>query len=178
MNSENAKKVKNYLKNKGLSNKEITALMANIAVESGYTFDSTKKQEGERSDPAYGLFQFDPRGKGLSKIYQQYLSDTEKKDSMESQLDFMVDSLNKTYKAGTEYIGYGNVKKYNDVVKEGTVEDITKFFSENVLRPGTPHMDRRLQAAQDLLPLVYEQNNKDEINAAAAAANTFPEAMQ
>ena len=177
MNSENAKKVRNYLTKKGLSKKEITALMANIAVESGYTFDSAKKQEGERSDPAYGLFQFDPRGKGLSNIYQEYLKDKEKTDSMESQLDFMVESLNKEYKKGTEHIGYGNVSKYNEAVKTGNVEDITKFISNNILRPGKPHMDRRLQAAEDLMPLVYEETETNVTKRSAVRANTFPEAM-
>jgi len=185
MNKENATKVRDYLKSKGLSKKEITALMANIAVESGYTFDFTKKQEGKRSDPAQGLFQFDPRDKGLLKIYKQYLTDKEKTDSMESQLDFMVDSLKGNYTKGTEHIGYGNVKKYNKLIKTGNAEDITQFFSNRILNPGKPHMDRRLQAAKDLMPMVYEEDKNQQAQVdpeiqerAAQVARTFPQAMQ
>ena len=156
MKLENAQKVALYLKSKGLDPKQTAALLGNIAVESGYTFDYSKKQEGKRKDPAIGLFQLDPRGSGLYKPYMEYLKDTSKEDSMEAQLDFMVDSLSGDYKKGTEWMGYGNVKNFKDVLKKGTASEATQFFSEKFLRPGKPHLDRRIKATEDLLPLVYQ----------------------
>jgi len=58
---ENSIKVlKHLLKETELSNSLVIAMMANIAVETGYTYDYKTKQKGLRTDPAFGLFQFDP----------------------------------------------------------------------------------------------------------------------
>ena len=141
------KGIATYLHQKGLNEAQIKAMLSNIAVETGYTFSSSQKQLGDRSDPAYGLFQFDPRGKGLAKPYQKYLAKTGSNDSLPAQLDFMVDSLSGEYKDGEKYIGYGNAQKWRkmDNAKEATI-----FFSENILRPGKPHMDKRLQFLEGL----------------------------
>lgn len=174
--SEQASYISEYLLKRGLNKKQVLALLANIAVESGYTFNPEVKQKG-RKDPAIGLFQFDPRDKGLLKVYEQYKTDLKKPESLETQLDFMVDSLNGSYKKGTEHIGYGNVKKFNAASNDNKVTSsgLTEMFATDILRPGKPHLDRRLKAAVDLYPMVYGEKTKEE---QAAQARTFPEAMQ
>ena len=159
MNKENAAKVIKHLQTKGLNAKEIAALMGNIAVESGYTFDPAVTQKGKRSDPAYGLFQFDPRGQGLYKPYQEYLKDKKTEDSLESQLDFMVDSIFGNYKKGKEHIGFGNVNKFKEALKTGTADEAAVAFSNNILRPGKPHIERRVAATNQLLPEIYNMVN-------------------
>ena len=148
--SDNIDAIKGYLEHKGIGETGITAMMANIGVETGYTYDPKTTQKGERSDPAYGLFQFDPRGKGLSKPYQEYLWSSGREDDMKAQLDFMVDSINGDYEAGRDYIGYGNTLKIKKAFAEGDVVKATKLFSEKVLRPGKPHLDRRVKEAKKL----------------------------
>lgn len=139
-----------HLRRRGVPEEAAKAMIANIAVESGYTFDPAVKQKSERTDPAYGLFQFDPRGKGLDKPYQKYLEDTQKKDSMEAQLDFFVDTVFGDYQPGKEHMGYGNVQKFKEAVESGNVEEATKQFSSRLLRPGKPHIDRRVNAAKNI----------------------------
>lgn len=148
--SENIQAIKAHLESKGVPAVGIQAMLANIGVETGYTYDYTTEQKGERSDPARGLFQFDPRGKGLTKPYGDYLRQEEREDSMEAQLDFMVDSITGRYKAGQEYIGAGNAARIAEAFKGGDVVEATKLFSEKILRPGKPHLDRRIAEAKKL----------------------------
>ena len=156
MSKFKGKEVYNHLISKGVPEAAAKAMVANIAVESGYTFDHTTKQKGERKDPAYGLFQFDPRGKGLDKPYQKYLEATDKKDSMEAQLDFFVDSVYGDYKEGRKHMGAGNVNKFKEAAESGDVTEATKAFSEKLLRPGKPHLDRRINAAKNIKQYIGE----------------------
>lgn len=83
--------VKNYLKQKGYSDKAIAGIMANIAVETRGSFDYQQKEDletiGDGKGNAYGLFQFD----FMKPYYEDYLLREGKDDSMESQIDYMDD---------------------------------------------------------------------------------------
>lgn len=147
---ENRQAIKAHLEMRGVPEVGIKAMMANIGVETGYTYDYQTEQKGERTDPARGLFQFDPRGKGLTKPYAEYLESKGIQDSMESQLDFMVESLTGSYEAGRDYIGAGNVKKVEEAFNGDDVVAAVKLFSSKVLRPGKPHLDRRVEEAKKL----------------------------
>lgn len=149
-----------HLRKRGVPETAAKAMVANIAVESGYTFDPSVKQEGERSDPAYGLFQFDPRGSGLAKVYEKYLEDTDQEDGMEAQLDFFVDSVYGNYKEGREHIGFGNVSKFKEAAADGDLIKATKEFSQRLLKPGKPHLERRINAAKNIKQYI---GNADEI---------------
>lgn len=155
MNEQNLMSVYRYMKDRGLSDTAIYAMLGNIAVESAYTFDANIEQAGERNDPAYGLFQFDPRG-GLYEPYMNYIETTEDKDpgSIKNQLDFMIDSVQGTYKPGAEYIGFGNVKQVRKAFEGDDVDLATKMFSEKILRPGKPHLDRRIASASTARDLI------------------------
>lgn len=118
-------------------------MVANVAVETGYTFDYTQRQH---KGPAYGLFQMEPYP-GLRPSYEAYRVANCKLDSADCQLDWMTASLNGSYAYGLTYIGSGNVKSFN---RTQTVAEATRVFSESILRPGKPHMDRRLEAAREL----------------------------
>ena len=148
MNERNLMSVYRYMQERGLSDTAIYAMLGNIAVESANTFDPNIEQRGERKDPAYGLFQFDPRG-GLYQPYMDYVKTTEDQDpaSIKNQLDFMIDSVQGTYKPGAEYMGFGNVKQVNEAFKGDDVEEATKLFSDKILRPGKPHLSRRVASA-------------------------------
>jgi hypothetical protein len=155
MNEQNLMEVYRYMQSRGLSDTAIYAMLGNIAVESAYSFDPSIEQQGERKDPAYGLFQFDPRG-GLYKPYMDYVKQTEDQDpaSVKHQLDFMIDSVQGTYKPGAEYMGFGNVKKVNEAFQGDDVEAATKLFSDKILRPGKPHLNRRIASANTARDLI------------------------
>jgi len=155
MNEQNLMAVYRYMQERGLSDTAIYAMLGNIAVESAYSFDPSIEQQGERKDPAYGLFQFDPRG-GLYQPYMDYVKTTEDQDpaSIKNQLDFMIDSVTGDYKPGAEYTGFGNVKKVNEAFQGDDVEEATKLFSEKILRPGKPHLDRRIASANTARDLI------------------------
>lgn len=133
----------------------IVAMMANAAVESAGTFDYTIKQH-KRVAPAFGVFQYDPRGSGMGKLYKQYLEHVNKEDSLETQLDMMIDILLRVWKPGVEYIGSGNVLKVFRA-SEMSDDEATRAFSDFILRPGKPHMERRLAAVPEVVALIQKE---------------------
>lgn len=157
---ENSKAIYRHLRKEAeLNENMVIALMANIGVETGYSYDYKTKQKG-RKDPAYGLFQFDPRGKGLYSLYMDYLAHRGTKDSMESQLDMMTDILTKSWKTGVQFVGSGNVAKVM-LAAEMSAEDATSSFCSLLLRPGKPHMDRRLAAIEMVKDAISEVKEED-----------------
>ena len=101
--AENKKRVIQHLQDRGLSRAAISGIVGNIDVETGGSFDYRQRQtqSGSPSDPrtieggGYGLFQFDdPKNKkGHESWYKEYLKETGKKDSTESQLDYFLDMI-------------------------------------------------------------------------------------
>lgn len=153
---ENSVRVlKHLLKETELDTNLIVALMANIAVETGYSYDFKTKQRGKRTDPAFGLFQFDPRGAGLASLFYEYLEYRKCTDSMEAQIDFIVDILLKAWKQGVSHVGSGNVDKVLEAARLGPAQ-ATEAFCSHILRPGKPHMDRRLAAVKMVQDLMAE----------------------
>ena len=151
-NKSNAQLVYNHLrKEPDIHYNLVIAMIANSAVETGGTLDFKTKQKG-RKDPAYGLFQFDPRGASLYSLYLEYLDYARTTDSAEAQLNMLVDIVLGVWKAGVSHVGLGNVRKVT-LAAEMSAESATKAFSDHILRPGKPHMDRRLTACAEALKL-------------------------
>ena len=100
---DNRQRVINHLKKRGLSNAAIAGIVGNIDVETGGSFDYQQRQtrSGDPRSPniveggGYGLFQFDDPGRraGHETWYKQYLEQTNKEDSTESQLDYFLDMV-------------------------------------------------------------------------------------
>jgi len=113
------------------------ALMGNIAVETGDSFDYA--QEQYEGGPGRGLFQME--GKMLD-AYNKYLGDNNIQNSAQAQIDFMENILT----SGDVYdIGAGHRRAMKKVFESGNIPTITREFSERVLRPGKPHINKRLQ---------------------------------
>ena len=129
----------------GVSYIHAVAITANIAVETDCKFDPALEQYN--NGPGRGLLQFEPYpGLGGSLARYGELADCSF-DSADCQLEWLTASLNGSYAAGTDYIGRSNVEQFNATTE---VAEATRAFSELILRPGKPHMDRRLEAARDL----------------------------
>jgi len=114
-------------------------ILGNIDVETGGTFRHTQKQKG---GSGVGLFQF--TYVPMKRAYENYLKSTEKIDSSESQILFVIETLNndKFYD-----IGKGHRKELKRVFKKGDVEEIATEFSKRFLRPGIPHLEKRIASA-------------------------------
>jgi hypothetical protein len=126
----------------------ISAILGNIDVETGGTFDYQQQQENGKG---YGLFQFDSQ----KEPYFNWLEKSELSDSPESQIRFVADSIyNDKYDAegmftGALDIGGKSRKAIRKSFDEGSTADITKTFSQEYERPSKPHMDKRLKSAED-----------------------------
>ena len=136
----------NYL-NKTLSPEASAALLGNMYAEGGnFAFD--QEEVTDRKNKGYGLFQFtDVRdGEGHRTEYFKYLQANDKQDSIESQIDYVMDNINK----GIGYdIGAGNRKKLQRIFKTGTVEQITKAFHDIFERPQPGSLKKRTNFAKE-----------------------------
>lgn len=132
---DNKMRVYNYMIQKGFTSNAAAGIMGNIGVETGYTYDYTKKQDG---GPGYGLFQFE--GNHM-KNYQNFLKENKVQDSMQSQVDYMYDTI---YGEGKnrDDLGYGNAQKIQEVFKSGSVEDAANVFLDRFEKPKNPEASR------------------------------------
>jgi hypothetical protein len=161
---ERVQYIYNRLRAKNLTDTEARAMLANIEVETGGSFDPAQLQKGSRKDPAFGLFQFDPRGLGLAKPYFEYVESREDKDpySIDNQIDFMAESITGEYAPGAKYIGAGNIIKFREAAEEGLTPAIRQFSGgkgtgiQGILNPGVPHMNRREKAASNIDTLLKD----------------------
>ena len=126
----------------------ISAIMGNIDVETGGTFDHTTEQRGGKG---YGLFQFDDQ----QGAYWDWLESTTLRDSPESQIQFVADAIyNDEYTAegmftGPLDIGGESRKAIREAFDGGSAAEIAKAFSEKYERPKKPNMKKRVDRAED-----------------------------
>ncbi len=114
----------------------VAAIMGNIDVETGGTFDYEQRQIG--GGPGRGLFQMEPP---MWAAYQKWLGG--KPDSSENQLRYVHHELQNGH-----HIGAGHAKRIRETFQSGNVETATKEFCDRFERPGEPHLDRRIKSAQ------------------------------
>ena len=135
------------LKREGFSNKEAAAMLGNIDVETGGSFDYLQKQyEG---GPGRGLFQFE----GLKlDAYNEWLKANNKKNSADSQIQYVKQSIKspetlpksimnlprmKKAESVSDVVGSGNAKKIRKVFKEGNVREASDTFADLYEKPAS-----------------------------------------
>lgn len=124
-----------YLQMKQFPDKAIPAIMGNIEVETGGTFDYKTKQKG---GSARGVLQLD----AMWKPYQQFLGGG--KDNMYSQIDFLHDTI---YGDSQHVIGRKNAEALRKSFEQDDVPTITANMTDRWFRPGKPHLEKRIQSA-------------------------------
>ena len=137
-------KIRELLEKKGYPDTAIAAIMGNIDVETGGSFDYKQKQQ-QASKKAHGLFQFDPAGK--LPDYKRWLKGNKRKDSPEAQVDFFDSTI---FGKDRKIVGYGNAEKLQEIIRTGDVPTITQALTDLWFRPGVPHAEQRLESAQDI----------------------------
>jgi len=142
---------------------DIPAIMGNISVETGGTFDHLQKEKGGKG---HGLFQF--TGKQL-KDYMSWLGKRE--DSKYHQALFVYSNIYSSSANSPHDIGW----KARGMLQDSFADKIstpmalspeaqdriqtsskTKTFSDVYERPGVPHMDRRLKEAHKYRGMLSE----------------------
>lgn len=124
----------------------VAALMGNISVETGNTFDYQQVQN--QGGPGYGLFQLDAK----KANYDTWLEENDKQDSAASQIDFVYDTI---YGDAQDVIGIPTAKRLRDVFETGTVEEIATAFMElwEKPNPDSAYLDRRIEEAKSYFDL-------------------------
>lgn len=116
----------------------ISAILGNINVETGNTFDFKQKQKGGNG---YGLFQFDFH----KPYYRDYLKSKGLEDSTDSQVRYVYDNI---YGDQQKIMGEGNAKKMRAALQSTDLMSISDSFQNIFLKPGKPHQDRRREASR------------------------------
>jgi hypothetical protein len=144
---ENIQKIKRKLTQLGYSNKAQAAILANAEVETGGTFDPAQQQTSSKGGKGHGIFQFD----FMHPYYQRWKGGEE--DTIEKQIDFMHEVIQGDQQ---DLIGKGNAKKLRAALDSGDVKTATKGFMNIFEKPGKPHTNRRLEAADKHLAALKE----------------------
>ena len=134
--TNNETEVYKALKKHNLSDEAVAGIMGNIAIETGYTFNHTQE---ERNGKGYGLFQFTDKedtGEGHLNDYRKYLTDNNVNDSIQSQVDYVMDNIYK----GTGYnIGgtskEGNRSTIQKIFATGKAAEVAGIFHDLFERP-------------------------------------------
>lgn len=138
----NSDTVRQSLLQQGYAPEVIAGIMGNIDVETGGSYDPMQKQYG--GGIGRGLFQM---GGGMLQAYNNYLQSNNLQNTSENQIGFMHNILN----SGNVYdIGAGHRAKLQEAFKSSDPSLITREFSNRVLHPGKPNLQRRIQSALDI----------------------------
>lgn len=159
-------KIIDLLQARGYNPAAIAGILGNIAVETGGTYDYKQKQH---KGNGYGLFQFD----FMKKPYQRWLKANKLKDSAESQIDFFHDSI---YGKNQNFIGAGNAAQLRKVLASNDPAGIATTLSDVYLRPGKPHLERRVAEAQKTYSSL--QPVQEPVQVAAASDLAFANAAK
>ena len=128
------------LKKAGWLESDIPALMGNISVETGGTFDPLQQ---EKDGKGHGIFQLTG---GQLKDYKKWLG--EREDTRYTQALFVRENIYGSHGNVPHDIGWRARGMLTDSFGgEGSTEDKTRVFSDVYERPEVSHMDRRIEEA-------------------------------
>ena len=151
--NNNIKSINNYLI-KRISPEASAAILGNMFAE-GEKFNFNQEENTTRKRKGYGLFQFTDvaDGEGHRTEYFKYLENTNKKDSAESQIDYVLDNI---YEGIGYDIGAGNRKKLQKIFESKDVKEIAKAFHDIFERPAEGSLGKRQNAAEKIYQLLTD----------------------
>ena len=122
--------IKTKLIEKGIDNPDnaAAAITGNIFAEND-TFKFDRQEMEDVKFKGHGLFQFtdEAENKGHRTEYFKYINNNNKEDSIDSQIDYVLNGIFSKEKFGYD-IGAGNKKKLRDSFTNDNIQDITKTF--------------------------------------------------
>ena len=152
---ENVERLSQIMDDYGIPPVAQAAMLGNIHVETGGSYDYQTKQKGGKG---YGLFQFDFH----NKPYQRMLKEEKLKDSPENQIKYFIETI---YGNKQNVIGKGNAAQMRNAIEnEQDPAKLTQYMSDAWFRPGQPNMDARIKATSMYAPPQPEANvGRDEL---------------
>lgn len=151
LNSQ-ARHILNRLIKGGLTPTAAAGIVANIGVESGYTYDPNTYQKG--GGPGRGLVQWEKGGrfdKDNINLNSFAKSRGTSWNDMNTQIDFILHELN-------THPEYQLVKE--KINKSRNIAEATKIFLKDYEKAGTPHIDDRLKVGNQLVKSGWLQTQK------------------
>ena len=129
----------------------VPAIMGNIDVETGGSFDYKQKQY--KGGPGRGLFQME---KPMQKSYNKFLKDNELEDSVDSQVFFLKNVLGnpKIHSLGNAIDKRGKKVYRGELIQRlfrgQDPSRATKYFMERFLNPNPnkSHLPRRIRSSE------------------------------
>lgn len=132
----------NRLRSRGLSPTAAMGIVANIGVETGYTYSPTTTQQG--GGPGRGIVQWESGGRfDTDRINLQEFARSRNKswNDLNTQVDFIVHELN----------NHPEFKPLKGALnKAKTTQEATQLFLTKYEKAGVSHFDRRLAVGQQL----------------------------
>ena len=129
-----------------LSKNAVAAIMGNIDVETGGSFDFMQQQN---KGPGYGLFQFE----GIQRQeYDKFIKDNNLDDSAKSQIDYVMENI---FGDKQNIVGQGNAKKIRDAFA-GDVDTATEMFMTKFERPkdqSSKQINKRINKAKSIMDM-------------------------
>jgi len=170
------KVVYDFYKEKKYPSESIAAIMGNIAVEAPQ-FDYTQREDGKKRglDQGLGLFQFTH---GRQKDYKRYLKDNKLPDNEQNQMEYAHEQMTSTEGEGVlPYdAGPGNRQRLRKILLGrgmGAVEDRAKAISDLFLRPGVPHIEKRMNESLNMFDLIPDKDVMPEYNKGGGIGQYF-----
>lgn len=132
----------NRLRSRGLSPTAAMGIVANIGVETGYTYSPSTTQQG--GGPGRGLVQWESGGRfDTDRINLQSFAKSRNRswNDLNTQIDFIVHELN-------HHPEFKPLKK--DLNNARSTQEATQLFLTRYEKAGVAHLDRRLAVGQEL----------------------------
>lgn len=133
-----------------LNKNSVAAIMGNIDVETGGSFDFMQQQN---KGPGYGLFQFE----GIQrKEYDKFLNENKLKDSANAQIDYVMENV---FGNKQNIVGQGNAKKIREAFDAGDVDTATEIFMTKFERPkdqSSKQINKRIKKAKSIMDIFSE----------------------
>ena len=148
--------INDYLRGKGYNKKARAGILANIAVETGNTYNPFEQEKGN-SKKGYGLFQLTGKRKDYNNWMKENNFNEQTVDNIPMQLEYMHETIYGNELMGTKKgreIGGGTASKLQQSFATGTPEEIALSFSNEWEKPGIPHNDRRVKKATELFNII------------------------
>lgn len=143
--SDNAQKVWNYFKSKGLSDEQVAGIMGNLAWESGDpTFNNATDSEELSGGGGYGLAQW--TGGRRTQINEA----ATRAGTSVTDLQFQLDYLHQEMTTRTERDG-GSTTEFDGIKGTSSAAEAAEYFMYNFERPGDLRLKERVDLANGYL---------------------------
>ncbi len=141
-NNKAIRELRDMFRKGGLPEHLIKPLLANIGVETAYTFNAETKQ---KKGPAFGLNQWETGTVRYNLLNDWMVENKRDINNVQDQVDYMISNFMEESRPNSEENWAGERNRQKVLNSKGNSKQITTLISDLYYRPKTPHLDRRLE---------------------------------